>query len=83
MKKVMIILAVLFVLILVASISPSANCSDISSDGSQVCHRADTNTNGCIDDNELNTFVNRWFISSVDVPMRDLISAIRVQKSGC
>ncbi len=48
------------------------------------CHRADDNPiDGCIEDMELDAYVLRWFVSSQDVSMSELISAIRVWKAGC
>jgi hypothetical protein len=45
-------------------------------------HRADTNQDGCTETNELLTFINRWKISSKDVPMPELMEAIGLWKSG-
>jgi hypothetical protein len=45
-------------------------------------HRADTNENNCIETSELLSFVDRWKISSKDVPMLELMEAIGLWKAG-
>ncbi len=59
------------------------NQIDEDCDGSLQCHDADSDGSGCIVDTELDAFVQRWFVSSQDVSMSQLISAIRVWKQGC
>ncbi len=72
-----------------AAINPGATetCNlnvDDNCDGIIQCHNADyLIVDGCVDENEVDAFVQRWFVSSQDVSMRDLISAIRVWKAGC
>jgi hypothetical protein len=46
-------------------------------------HRADTSQNSCIETNELVSFVDRWKISSKDVPMPELMEAIGLWNTGC
>ncbi len=48
------------------------------------CNKADDNPiDGCVMESEVDAFVQRWFVSSQDVSMSQLISAIRVWKAGC
>ncbi len=48
------------------------------------CNKADDNPiDGCVMESEIDAFVQRWFVSSADVSMSQLISAIRVWKAGC
>ncbi len=57
---------------------------DDNCDGIIQCHNADyLIVDGCVDENEVDAFVQRWFASSADVSMSQLISAIRVWKQGC
>ncbi len=71
------------------SINPGATetCNlniDDNCDGIIQCHNADyLIVDGCVDENEVDAFVQRWFVSSADVSMSQLISAIRVWKQGC
>jgi len=44
-------------------------------------HDADTNTNGCIDINELATYILRWKIGEIDIP--DMMNAVIIWKKGC
>jgi hypothetical protein len=49
-------------------------------------HRADNNPqDGCIDTTELLAFIDRWKISSQDVPMPEVMEAIGLwnQGTGC
>jgi hypothetical protein len=50
-----------------------------------VCHRADSNCDSCIETEELLAFIDRWKISSKDVPMPELMEAIGLwnQGTGC
>jgi hypothetical protein len=49
----------------------------------KIYHRADNNPqDGCIYLNELLAFIDRWQISSQDVPVPELMEAIGVWKSG-
>jgi hypothetical protein len=48
----------------------------------QSFNRADTNQDGCIDLDELLAFINRWKISSRDVPMPEVMEAIGLWKQG-
>jgi hypothetical protein len=48
----------------------------------KLFHRADTNQDGCIDLNELLAFIDRWKISSQDVPMPELMEAIGLWNTG-
>jgi hypothetical protein len=45
-------------------------------------HRADTSQDGCIIMNELLAFIDLWKLSSMDVPMPQLIEAIGLWKQG-
>ena len=45
-------------------------------------HRADTDGDGCIDEPEVMSFIDRWKLSSQDVPMRELIEAIGLHLAG-
>jgi hypothetical protein len=45
-------------------------------------HRADTNRNCIIELDELLAFINRWKVSSLDVPMTELMEAIGLWNSG-
>jgi hypothetical protein len=47
------------------------------------CHKSDTNKDGCVSDTELNAFINRWYVSSSDVTLRELMEAIGYWKIGC
>jgi hypothetical protein len=48
-------------------------------------HPSDSNQDGCIETNELLTFIKRWKISSQDVPMPEVMEAIGLwnQGTGC
>jgi cysteine-rich repeat protein len=46
-------------------------------------HRADKNRNGCIDFSEIGEFINRWYVSSQDVGMVELVRALETWKGGC
>jgi hypothetical protein len=46
------------------------------------CHKSDTNKDGCVSDTELAAFINRWYISSTDVTLRELMEAIGLWKRG-
>jgi hypothetical protein len=48
----------------------------------RLYHRADTNQDGCIELSELFAFIDRWKISSKDVPMPELMESIGLWKSG-
>ena len=45
-------------------------------------HRSDTNLNVCVEIGEMVAFMDRWKISSVDVPMPELMESIGLWKSG-
>ena len=51
-----------------------------SSQGSY--HRADSDVDGCIDNTELFTFMNRWRVSIADVGMVEMMEAIELWKLG-
>ena len=44
---------------------------------------ADTDENGCVEIEELITFIERWKTNSQDVTMQELIEAIGIWKGGC
>lgn len=46
-------------------------------------HRADTSQDGCISIEELDAFIARWKLNSLDVTLRELIEAIGLWKKGC
>jgi hypothetical protein len=48
----------------------------------ETYHRADTNQDGCIDLQELLAFIDRWKVSSKDVPMPELMEAIGLWNAG-
>jgi hypothetical protein len=47
------------------------------------CCRADTNQNGCIEHGEITVFIDRWFTSSADVSMVEIVRALERWKDGC
>jgi hypothetical protein len=51
--------------------------------GCQTYHRADMNQNGCIDGGEIGVFINRWYASTQDVSMVELVRALEVWKAPC
>jgi hypothetical protein len=46
-------------------------------------HPADTNQDGCIDAGEIGDFIDRWYASSQDVSMVQLVRALEKWKLGC
>jgi len=44
-------------------------------------HDADTDRDGCIDINELATYILRWKIGDIDIP--DMMNAVIIWKKGC
>jgi hypothetical protein len=46
------------------------------------CRRADSNCDSCIEIDELLAFIDRWKVSSKDVPMPELMEAISLWKVG-
>jgi hypothetical protein len=48
----------------------------------EAFHPADTDQDGCITMQELLTFIDKWKISSLDVPMWEMMEAIGLWKSG-
>jgi hypothetical protein len=47
-----------------------------------LCHRADTDKDGCISFAELSAYLARWKASSSDVTIAELIEAIKIWKGG-
>ena len=45
-------------------------------------HRSDSNEDGCIETGEMIAFMDRWKISSIDVPMPELMESIGLWKTG-
>jgi hypothetical protein len=45
-------------------------------------HRSDLNCNSCVDTPELNAFISKWYMSSTDVTLRELMEAIGWWKRG-
>jgi hypothetical protein len=41
------------------------------------------NQNGCIDGGEIGVFINRWYASTQDVSMVELVRALEVWKAPC
>ena len=50
--------------------------------GTVSIHRADLDKNGCIDNNEIAAFMQRWRVSIADVNMREMMEAIETWKLG-
>jgi hypothetical protein len=48
----------------------------------QQYHRSDTNTNGCVELNEMIAFMNRWKLSVADVGMPEMMESIGLWKEG-
>ena len=48
----------------------------------QTHHRSDISKDGCVDTDEMIAFMDRWKISSTDVPMPELMESIGLWKSG-
>lgn len=46
-------------------------------------HRADSNSDNCVDNLELFAFIDKWKINSSDVSIREIIEAIGLWKIGC
>jgi hypothetical protein len=46
-------------------------------------HKADIDQDGCVSPSEITAFINRWYISSQDVLLRELMEAIGLWKQGC
>jgi hypothetical protein len=46
-------------------------------------HRADTDKDGCIDMDEIGVFINRWYASTQDVSMVELVRALETWKAPC
>jgi hypothetical protein len=57
-------------------------CDGLFGTKCQFYHRADTNQDGCITLQELLAFINRWKISSKDVPMPELMEVMGLWKQG-
>jgi len=49
----------------------------------QCAHKSDSTCDGCVDMNELTTFIGRWYISNADVTLKEIIEAIGLWKRGC
>jgi hypothetical protein len=49
----------------------------------KVSSGADSDGNGCIDGEEITTYINRWYTSSQDVSMVQLVRALEQWKAGC
>ena len=45
-------------------------------------HRSDTDTNGCVELDEMISFMDRWKISSADVRMHEMMESIGLWKTG-
>jgi hypothetical protein len=61
------------------------NFKDTSTFGSitlMSCSRSDTDCNTCVDLSEMIAFMDRWKISSTDVPMPHMMESIGLWKSG-
>ena len=48
----------------------------------QFYHRSDTNQDGCVNTEEMIAFMDRWKISSSDVPMPELMESVGLWKAG-
>jgi hypothetical protein len=46
-------------------------------------NKADLNQDGCVDNDELTAFITRWYMSSTDVTLKELMEAIGWWKRGC
>ncbi|HDD72741.1 MAG TPA: hypothetical protein ENG00_01460 [Candidatus Aenigmarchaeota archaeon] len=60
----------------------SSDCERCCAGECRPCHRADTDCNGKIDNQEILSFINRWLASSRDVTMLELVRALEIWKSG-
>jgi hypothetical protein len=47
-----------------------------------TCHRADTDGDGCVGPQELNAFIDHWYLDSTGYPMGELMEAVGLWKSG-
>jgi len=48
-----------------------------------ACHEADFNNNGVISDSEMQSYSNRWIVSTADVSLNQLMFAMTEWKGGC
>jgi hypothetical protein len=48
-----------------------------------ICHKSDSDCDGCISQPELLSFISRWYINNMDVTLKELIEAIGLWNIGC
>jgi hypothetical protein len=65
------------------SASQGIFATNTSYDNTTEYNKADKDHNHCVDIEELSAFISRWYISSTDVTMRDLMETIGFWKRGC
>jgi hypothetical protein len=52
--------------------------------GTACIHRSELPPcDGCVSDTDLTAFINRWYMSSTDVTLKELMEAIGLWKKGC